>query len=126
VAERHSARWPLMLIGVSLVCVLLYHMVLHLSVLFSTYTFTGLQPTFDEVVQSADPLDIPMYFQPTLILLYLGIFVAAEAAFVLMAIKEYLQNYLKLEDARIIIEDSQTEVAGSDCPPSSPQISSPI
>jgi hypothetical protein len=44
-----------------------------------------------------------------LVACYLGIFVAAEAAFVLMAIKEYLQDLLGLTDRELIADRPVTK-----------------
>jgi hypothetical protein len=43
--------------------------------------------------------------------LYLAIFLLAEAAFVLMAIKEYLQDLIGLEEMDLILLRSPPEVA---------------
>ena len=40
-----------------------------------------------------------------LFILYLLIFLAAEAAFLLMALKEYLQDVLQLSDRQILLEE---------------------
>jgi hypothetical protein len=79
---------PLLLIVFSLVCVLVYRYVLYQATIFS-------RPTAN---------DVPGGDQMKLMVFYLGIFIFAEAAFVLMAIKEYLQDYLNLEDVALIDE----------------------
>ncbi len=56
---------------------------------------------------SADPLKMGHLSIPyghLLKVLYIGMFVCAEAAFILMAIKEYIQDVLKLSDVEIILE----------------------
>lgn len=49
-----------------------------------------------------------------LMLLYMGIFVFAEAAFVLMALREYLQDLLKLSDEQIIMESRMRKPSASE------------
>ena len=56
--------------------------------------------TFKEILANTDLNDIP--FGSRLLLIYIGIFLTAEAAFVLMAIKEYLQDLLGLTDVNLI------------------------
>ena len=47
-------------------------------------------------------------------ILYVGIFLTAEAAFILMAIKEYLQDLVGLTDVDLIqIRHSKTTIAAS-------------
>jgi len=68
-------------------------------------------------VQSS-PLDCPLESIPygmTLMLCYLGIFAFAEAAFVLMALKEYLLDLLHVSDAYLITgQDLDEKSAGRD------------
>ena len=54
----------------------------------------------EAVLQKTDPMDIPN--STALVVCYLGIFLSAEAAFVLMAIKEYLQDLLGLTEAQLV------------------------
>lgn len=56
--------------------------------------------TFKGILTNTDLNDIP--FGSRLLLIYVGIFLTAEAAFVLMAIKEYLQDLLGLTDVNLI------------------------
>lgn len=58
-----------------------------------------------DVLKSTDYIDAPQAF--TLIALYLGLFVFSEAAFVLMAVREYLQDELKLGDGDLSILDKK-------------------
>ena len=53
-----------------------------------------------EVLQKTDYMDIPGALG--LVACYLGIFLSAEAAFILMAIREYLQDLLGLTEAELI------------------------
>jgi hypothetical protein len=91
---------PLFLILLSLGSVFAYHTVLTDSVMLYQGEFSAQGSTFDEVLQHAEPTRVPQ--GSLLMLLYLSIFVTAEAAFVLMAIKEYLQDYLQLDDENLI------------------------
>jgi hypothetical protein len=54
----------------------------------------------EAVLQMTDYMEIPE--STRLVVCYLGIFLAAEAAFVLMAIKEYLQDLLGLSETELI------------------------
>ena len=56
-----------------------------------------------EVLQKTDYMDIPG--AAGLVACYLGIFLSAEAAFVLMAIREYLQDLLGLTEAELIADN---------------------
>lgn len=56
-----------------------------------------------EVLQKTDYMDIPG--APGLVACYLGIFLSAEAAFILMAIREYLQDLLGLTEAELIADN---------------------
>lgn len=55
---------------------------------------------FDFILANTELDDI--FYSSQLMLLYIGIFVAAESAFILMAIKEYLQDLLKITDLNLI------------------------
>jgi len=113
--EREERRWkrsrairdiaisviPLSLILLSLLCVFAYNATLTHSVrLYQQLTDATSRLSFGEVLQQADQTQVSD--DSLLMLLYLGIFVTAEAAFVLMAIKEYLQDYLRLDDEKLI------------------------
>jgi hypothetical protein len=112
--ERLERRWkfrrslrdtaisliPLFLILLSLICVFAYHSMLVRSVKIYQSAFSQPGASFDNVLQQADPTQVPE--ESLLMLLYLGIFATAEAVFVLMAMKEYLQDYLKLDDETLI------------------------
>jgi hypothetical protein len=54
----------------------------------------------EAVLKQTDYMDIP--YSIGLVVSYLGIFLSAEAAFVLMAIKEYLQDVLGLTETQLI------------------------
>jgi len=56
--------------------------------------------TFKGILSSTDLNDIT--YSSRLMIIYVGIFITAEAAFILMAIKEYLQDLLGLSDMDLI------------------------
>lgn len=86
---------PVMLIGFSSFCQYAYHTMLDAS--FSSH-YDG--------IKLVDPLNTrELHEIPSgnlLLLLYIGIFVFAEAAFILMALKEYLQDLIMLTDIDLI------------------------
>lgn len=103
-SEQHvSARaWikvlPFLCICSSILCVVFYHIELDASL--ATIAAHGvLQPT-QVLLANVDYREIPLA-QP-LIALYLGMFVFAESAFVLMAMREYLQEILGIEEQQLI------------------------
>jgi hypothetical protein len=75
---------PLVFIALSFACIIIYR-------------YAGTVTNF-----SAE--GVPVTTQIIMMALYIGTFVSAEVAFVLMAIKEYLQDYLQLEDGDVIGE----------------------
>lgn len=91
---------PVLLILGSLVCVFGYHAALDTTIgkLRVLETYSGLSQ--DQILTNAatDNLDNGA----TLALIYLGIFVCAEAAFILMALREYLQDLVGLSEAQLI------------------------
>jgi len=90
---------PLCLIVLSLLFVFGYHLMLDSSIDAAARELHGepIKPILDLV-----PLErIP--FSYALMALYLGIFLCAESAFILMAIREYLQDLLKLSDVALIL-----------------------
>ncbi len=56
--------------------------------------------TREEVLNQVDPSAIES--QPWLALFYIGVFLTAEAAFLLMALKEYLQDVLNITEHQLI------------------------
>jgi len=103
-SEQHvTARaWikllPLLCICCSIACVIFYHIELDQS-LAVIAAHGVLQPT-QVLLANVDYREIPL--AETLIALYLGMFVFAESAFVLMAMREYLQEILGLEENQLI------------------------
>ncbi|MGB6743645.1 MAG: hypothetical protein WBE38_08300 [Terracidiphilus sp.] len=89
---------PLFCICCSILCVIFYHIELDASL--ATIAAHGvLQPT-QVLLANVDYREIPL--AETLVALYLGMFVFAESAFVLMAMREYLQEILGLEELQLI------------------------
>jgi hypothetical protein len=64
--------------------------------------------TFNEFLQSADPSEVPIGFQLLLFVCYLGIFLWAMGAFVLMAIKEFLQDTLGITEHELLTSKGDT------------------
>jgi hypothetical protein len=95
---------PALLIIAALLCVFAYHATLDASLVTlitpATTAEAGLFGKTTEALQSAQSWQIPS--GPKLMLLYLGIFIFAESAFILMALKEYLQDLLKIEETTLI------------------------
>jgi hypothetical protein len=111
---------PLFLIIASVVCIFLYHNLLYDSVWDFLASHRGaVSPSFDEVLAGADQSEVSG--QSSLLLSYLAIFVSAEAAFVLMAMKEYLQDYLGLSDGVLIEGQPPLATVAASAPVEIPQ-----
>jgi len=89
---------PLALILSSLALVALYHHYLMASLL--VFTQQGVMNSTNDILKSVDYREIPYSLQLTVC--YLGMFLTAESAFILMALREYLQDIMKLQDAELI------------------------
>ena len=89
---------PLLLILGSLTLVALYHHYLMASLL--VFTQQGVTNSTTDILKAVDYREIPYSLQLTVC--YLGMFLTAESAFILMALREYLQDVLKLQDASLI------------------------
>ncbi len=89
---------PLLLILSSLSLVFLYHYFLMESL--TAFSERGVMNATKELLNVADYREIPDSLQLTVC--YLGMFLTAEAAFILMALREYLQDVLHLQDAALI------------------------
>lgn len=87
---------PFLLILAALYCVLEYHGTLRESVMI---LHTG-SATVEEILKNTSMDEIP--FSTSLELYYMGIFITAESAFILMAMKEYLQDLVGLTDFTIL------------------------
>jgi len=100
---RKKMRWllavlPGILIVGSLLLIFAYHYTVQLSV--QDLVQAGAEGTTAEILKSADPADIPRPL--TLSVCYVGLFLCVEAAFILMALREYLQELLGLSDLDLI------------------------
>ena len=89
---------PLLLILASLGLIFLYHHYLLDSL--TQFSERGVMAPTADVLKSADYRDIPDSIALTVC--YLGMFLTAEAAFILMALREYLQDVLKIQDTALI------------------------
>jgi hypothetical protein len=93
-----AAILPLVCILGSLGCICEYHNLLQHSV--EQLRSVGLMATTQELLEKMDSTEIP-YGLP-LAACYMGFFLFAEAAFVLMAIREYLQDLLHLSERALV------------------------
>jgi hypothetical protein len=106
----HILAWlPLLLTAVCFLLVILYH-----NTLDDSLQILQSAPPAERVAHGDDALllltplrDIPRRW--ALLLIYVGMFVSAEAAFVIMAMKEYLQDLLGLSDQALIDLDRGPE-----------------
>jgi len=89
---------PLLLILCSLGLVALYHYYLMQSLV--VFTQQGVMNSTTDILKSVDYREIPNSLQLTVC--YLGMFLTAETAFILMSLREYLQDVLKLQEASLI------------------------
>ena len=89
---------PLALILGSLSLVALYHHYLMESL--TVFTQQGVLNSTKDILTTVDYREIPYSLQLTVC--YLGMFLTAESAFILMSLREYLQDVLKLQDASLI------------------------
>jgi len=92
------AALPFILIVLTLASIMTYHAVLQQSV--EQLRGLGLRFTTADLLDKVDATEIP-YAVP-LAACYLGIFIFAESAFVLMAIREYLQDLLQLDEIALL------------------------
>lgn len=119
---RHSlARWmflkprpvvallPLVLIAAALGSAFAYHSTIESSIqdVQNSLIARGVPgASSEEILKQTDYLEIPNAVK--LVCLYLGIFRSAESAFVLMALREYLQDLLGLGEERLIRNQGST------------------
>ncbi len=89
---------PLLLILASLSLVFLYHYYLMASL--TAFSERGVMNATTDLLKQADYREIPDSLQLTVC--YLGMFLTAEAAFILMALREYLQDVLHIQDIALI------------------------
>jgi hypothetical protein len=89
---------PALFILCSIGCAILYHF--DLGRALDDLAAAGARVPSHDLLSKIDAREIPG--SGNLIVVYLGMFVFAEAAFVLMAIREYLQHVLELEEHELI------------------------
>jgi hypothetical protein len=89
---------PFVFIILTLGSVIAYHVVLLDSI--EQLRSLGLTASTNELLEKVDATEIP--YAVELAACYLGIFIFAEAAFVLMAIREYLQDLLRLDEVTLL------------------------
>jgi hypothetical protein len=104
---------PALLILASLTCVYLYHTNLDLSLMGPVLGVDGRTVQVSSASTEATRLEVAESWQieggDLLMFLYLGIFLFAEAAFILMALKEYLQDLVKLSEQDLIMGPQRPE-----------------
>ena len=94
---------PLIMMLVCVGCIGTYHWLLQNSIqeAMADWVRRGAAiGSTEAVLQNTDYMEIP--YSIRLVVCYLGIFLSAEAAFVLMAIKEYLQDLIGLTEDQLI------------------------
>jgi hypothetical protein len=89
---------PMLLIVSTLVCIFMYHETLKVSL--DALRSRGTSASTNQLLTQADYSEIPESL--LLAAYYLGIFISAEAAFVFMAIREYLEDVLGLNEIRLL------------------------
>lgn len=101
-AKALVAWLPLALMGVSLGFLSAYHLLLQVSLsqAISDFYARGVNLN-DQVALASTPFE-DIKFAIPLMISYLGVFLAAETAFAIMAIREYMQDILNLEDSEIV------------------------
>ena len=92
------AALPFLFIVLTLACIMSYHAVLQQSI--EQLRGLGLRFTTADLLDKVDATEIP--HAVPLAACYLGIFIFAESAFVLMAIREYLQDLLQLDEIALL------------------------
>jgi hypothetical protein len=94
---------PLLLIIGSACLVFEYHSQLEASIVEvqSSLLLKGLSYSASKILAETDLLDVAR--STTLAAIYIGMFLTAELAFILMALREYLQDLLKLSEERLIL-----------------------
>jgi hypothetical protein len=93
------AALPFIFILLTLACILTYHAVLQQSI--ADLRELGLRNTTSDLLDKVDAAEIPHAL--ALAASYLGIFIFAESAFVLMAIREYLQDLMHLDETALLL-----------------------
>ncbi len=96
------AALPFVFIVLTLGSVIAYHAILRDSI--EQLRQQGLTLTTNVLLEKVDATEIPNAVE--LAACYLGIFIFAESAFVLMAIREYLQDLLRLDEVTLLRESA--------------------
>jgi|SRR5664279_436261 hypothetical protein len=97
-AGTFIAILPFVFILLTLASIIAYHAVLQQSI--EQLRELGLRNTTTDLLDKVDATEIP--HAVLLAATYLGIFIFAESAFVLMAIREYLQDLLHLDEIALL------------------------
>jgi hypothetical protein len=105
------AALPFVFIVLTLGSVIAYHAVL-LQSIEQVRQHGGLTISTDVLLEKVDATEIPNAVE--LAACYLGIFIFAESAFVLMAIREYLQDLLRLDEVTLLRESANGLGGGID------------
>ena len=92
------AALPFVFMISTLACILTYHAILQQSIL--QLRNLGITASTNDLLNKMDSTEIPYGLE--LAACYLGVFLCAEAAFVLMAIREYLQDVLHLDERELL------------------------
>ena len=100
------AALPAVFIVLTLACIVTYHGLMQASIGELRGLGFGTVPMKD-LLDQIDATQIPYSIE--LAACYLGIFIFAELAFVLMAIREYLQDLLKLDEGSLLRGEAQVE-----------------
>jgi hypothetical protein len=103
------AALPFVFILLTLACILAYHAVLLQSI--TDLRELGLRNTTTDLLDKVDANEIPHAL--ALGASYLGIFIFAESAFVLMAIREYLQDLMHLDETALLYGTPHSIAAAS-------------
>ncbi|HEY1895922.1 MAG TPA: hypothetical protein VGG62_06605 [Terracidiphilus sp.] len=104
------AALPFVFIVLTLGSVIAYHAVLLESI--EQLRLRGLTFSTDVLLEKVDATEIP--YAVELAACYLGIFIFAESAFVLMAIREYLQDLLRLDEVTLLRGTPEQTEAGTE------------
>src|ERR1700730_10292938 len=108
------AATPFVFMILTLGCILSYHATLQESI--QQLRDLGIKATTGDLLRRTDLTQIPR--GPALMAYYLGIFVFAESAFTLMAIREYLEDVMRLDEEGLLY--GSTEPVRSSVAPQDP------
>ena len=96
---RFMISWlPFVLIIITLCSIAVYHITLNTAVNISNPGALKMS----EVLKTASTRALPNWMQGLLMLSYFGIFLASTAAFALMAVREYMQDVLRLNEMDLV------------------------